>query len=93
MQERALAYGVCMDDGFNKVQYTFEVEPLDACTCRVAATVDCRTRLHFSGSELCQPSERLACMMANQDGLLVKRLKHHIESSHNMEPALPVQCC
>ena len=76
-----------MDDGFNRVFYLFEVTENGANCCKVSYTVDCRNvpqgrnQLYAS-----QPSERLARLMAKQDGQLVKRLKAHIESN------LAVQC-
>lgn len=82
MQEDKLTYGVELEDGFNFVRYSFWVQPRTAASAVVHYSVDCQMR----HQDVYQPSERLACMMAKQDGLLVKRLKSHIESSH------PVQC-
>ena len=77
-----------MDDGFNRVFYRFEVKDLGSTSCIVSYHVDCRhVREGSNKLFISQPSERLARMMAKQDGLLVKRLKAHIESSS------VVRCC
>ena len=76
-----------MDDGFNQVFYLFEVTDNGASSCQVSCSVDCRNVLQgMNQLYASQPSERLARLMAKQDGQLVKRLKAHIESN------LTVQC-
>jgi hypothetical protein len=85
-----LTYRVVMDDGFNRVFYSFEVQPIGPQACAVAFRVDCRAVREAGGvNPMCQPSERLARMMAKQDGLLVKRLKAHVESA---AASATVQC-
>jgi hypothetical protein len=91
-----LTYRVVMDDGFNRVFYSFEVQPLGPQACAVNFCVDCRAVFEDGGGHTadgnasqCQPSERLARMMAKQDGMLVKRLKAHVEST---APSATVQC-
>lgn len=94
----SLTYRVVMDDGFNRVFYSFAVQPLGGQACAVNFRVDCRAvREAGAGSQgpvapecACQPSERLARMMAKQDGMLVKRLKAHVEASSAASEA--VQC-
>lgn len=77
-----MIFKVCMDDGFNRVFYHFEVKEWDRGCCKVTYRVDCRhVREGNNNLFVSQPSERLARMMAKQDGQLVKRLKAHIESS------------
>lgn len=77
-----------MNDGFNMVFYHFTVKDCGPECCQVSYNVDCRL-ITDSGSQTAaaQPSERLARMMAKQDGQLVKCLKAHIESSS------AVPCC
>jgi len=62
-----------MDDGFNRVFYSFEVQPLGPQACAVNFCVDCRAVFEDGGGHTadgnasqCQPSERLARMMAKQ---------------------------
>lgn len=87
LQAQSKVFKVCMDDGFNRVFYFFKVEDHGADSCLVSYCVDCRSVLQgLNQLYASQPSERLARMMAKQDGQLVKRLKAHIESS------APVRC-
>ncbi len=82
MQVDLKVFKVCMDDGFNRVFYLFEVKDCGANTCQVSYCVDCRNVLQgMNQLYSSQPSERLARLMAKQDGQLVKRLKAHIESN------------
>ena len=75
-----------MDDGFNRVFYLFEVEENGANCCQVSYSVDCRNVLQgMNQIYASQPSERLARLMAKQDGQLVKRLKAHIESNSTVQ--------
>jgi hypothetical protein len=84
-----MTYKVVMDDGFNRVFYSFEVQPLGPDSCLVNFCMDCRhVRDGQVANAQCQPSERLARMMAKQDGMLVKRLKAHVESTSSAT----VQC-
>ena len=84
----AKIFKVCLDDGFNRVFYLFEVKDSGASSCQVSYCVDCRNVLPgMNQLYASQPSERLARLMAKQDGQLVKRLKAHIESSST------VRCC
>lgn len=77
-----------MDDGFNRVFYKFAVQECGPDCCQVSYHVDCRHVREGSNQFIAsEPSERLARMMAKEDGQLVKRLKAHIESGS------VVSCC